>query len=303
MNPLAMATRLSVLARALPMRILLVDDDELELELLADRLRGAGFEVTCAANGEAALALMQERWYPLTITDWQMPVMDGLTFTEALRANGGADSYVIMLTMNSANLDYERGYLAGVDDYLTKKTPDAELFARIHAAFNTLALRRTLKDAQELLETTSRVDVQSGALSPKEMERRLHSEIKRAQRYRRELSVIAVTITANGASPDAAILRDLVKTLERTLRADVDWIGRLEDKQQVSFAIVLPEAAASDLPAIRDRVVAALAQYAAPDASNVELKSGIASLTLMVANGLQPDVASILRTAISDHAA
>ena len=61
MNPLAMATRLSVLARALPMRILLVDDDELELELLADRLRGAGFEVTCAANGEAALALMQER--------------------------------------------------------------------------------------------------------------------------------------------------------------------------------------------------------------------------------------------------
>ena len=56
MNPDAMATRLSVLTRALPMRILLVDDDELELELLSDRLRSAGFQAVCTANGEQGLA-------------------------------------------------------------------------------------------------------------------------------------------------------------------------------------------------------------------------------------------------------
>lgn len=297
MNPQAMATRLSVLAKALPMRVLLVDDDELEQELLADRLRGAGFEVTCANNGEHALALLQDRWYPLTITDWQMPVMDGLTFTEALRSSG-ADTYVIMLTMHGANVDYERGYLAGVDDYLTKKTPDAELFARIHAAFNTLALRRTLKDTQALLESSARVDDVSGALAPKESHRRLHSEIRRAQRYHRELSVIVVSVRDDhGGTPANAVLKDLIQTLERGLRADVDWIGRLDQARCAEFVVVLPEAAAADLPAIRDRVLAALAQYRVPDGSGISLENGIASMGALIASGAQLDVGSMLRAA------
>ena len=54
----AIATRMSVLGRALPSRVLLVDDDELELELMADRLEAAGFEVACAYHGEAALQLI-----------------------------------------------------------------------------------------------------------------------------------------------------------------------------------------------------------------------------------------------------
>ena len=81
-----------------------------------------------------------------------MPVMDGIAFTEALRGRGATDTYIIMLTMREASVDYERGYVAGVDDYLSKRVPDAELFARITAAFNTLALRRSLKEAQAALE-------------------------------------------------------------------------------------------------------------------------------------------------------
>ena len=54
----AIATRMSVLTRALPTRILLVDDDELELELLAERLATAGFEVQQAQNGAEALRLL-----------------------------------------------------------------------------------------------------------------------------------------------------------------------------------------------------------------------------------------------------
>jgi two-component system, cell cycle response regulator len=296
MNPHAMATRLSVMARALPMRVLLADDDELELELLADRLRSAGFEAACAFNGEQALALMQERWYPLVITDWQMPVMDGIAFTEALRERGGADTYVIMLTMHGANVDYERGYLAGVDDYLTKKTPDAELFARIHSAFNTLALRRTLNDAQALMATSSRVDEPTGAISYKELQRRLHSEIRRAQRYRRELSLIVVNVkTAQGETPAPEKLRDLIQTLERTLRADVDWVGRIDQQQGAAFAIVLPEAAAQDLPTIRERVSATLTHHASE--AQLDIRTGMASLTSMLAAGTAVEVGTMLRVA------
>jgi DNA-binding response OmpR family regulator len=56
-----------------------------------------------------------------------------------------------MLTVLDKSFDYERAYEAGVDEYLTKKLPEVELFARIHAAFSTLNLRRALKEAQTQL--------------------------------------------------------------------------------------------------------------------------------------------------------
>jgi len=189
------ATRMSVLGRALPSRVLLVDDDELELELMADRLEAAGFEVACASHGEAALQLIEQQWYPLVITDWLMPVMDGIAFTEELRGRGTTDTYIIMLTMREASVDYERGYVAGVDDYLSKRVPDAELFARITAAFNTLALRRSLKEAQAALEQAAAIDAESGAFALRELFTRLHGEIRRGQRYGRKLTLLTVGVS------------------------------------------------------------------------------------------------------------
>ncbi len=115
-----MATRLSVLQRALPSRILVVDDDEQDRELIMRRLTAAGFEVEHAANGQEALEVLDRQWYPLVVTDWHMPVMDGLALTQTLRARGTEDTHIIMLTMRDASTDFEQGYVAGVDDYLTK---------------------------------------------------------------------------------------------------------------------------------------------------------------------------------------
>jgi two-component system sensor histidine kinase ChiS len=77
-----------------------------------------------------------------------MPVMNGIELTERLRARGMDDSYIIMLTSRDSSLDYEVGYRAGVDDYLTKKVHDTELLARIHSGFSTYALRRSLKEVR-----------------------------------------------------------------------------------------------------------------------------------------------------------
>lgn len=259
----AMAMRMSVLTRALPMRILLVDDDELELELLADRIGAAGFEVARAANGEEALRMLDGKWYPLIVTDWQMPVMDGIAFTEALRARGVDDTYVIMLTMRESTLDYERGYLAGVDDYLTKRLPDAELFARIHAAFNTIALRRSLKDAQQALVTASPIDPRTGAFTAAETLAKLQTELRRAQRYERMLSVLLVGVRALGGSerPAVEILKAVTETIQRTIRTHIDWIGHVESKNDDEIvAVVLPEAAPGDGPKIKERLRLALAK-------------------------------------------
>lgn len=147
----AVTRKLKVLAQKMSLRILVVDDDELERELIADRLKAHDFEVACAANGEEALALLEGQSIPVILVDWAMPIMNGIELTEQLRSRGTVDSCIIMLTSRDRTLDYEAAYRAGVDDYLTKKVHDTELLARIHAGLNTFALRRSLKDARAAL--------------------------------------------------------------------------------------------------------------------------------------------------------
>ena len=292
------ATRMSVLGRALPSRVLLVDDDELELELMADRLEAAGFEVACASHGEAALQLIEQQWYPLVITDWLMPVMDGISFTEALRHRGATDTYIIMLTMREASVDYERGYVAGVDDYLSKRVPDAELWARITAAFNTLALRRSLKEAQAALEQAAAIDADSGAFALRELFTRLHGEIRRAQRYGRKLTLLTLGVgvaeraTAVEVAPSPEMLRGFVQTIESVVRVQIDWTGRLDSERGAVFAVVLPESSISEAPRIKERLLAALRRYA----------EGFAALQMTFAFGVAALEDSSQQTPVVDTA-
>ncbi len=296
----AIATRMSVLTRALPLRILLVDDDELELELMADRLASAGFEVQQAKNGEEALSILQSRWYPLVITDWQMPVLDGIEFSEQLRARGEQDTYIIMLTMRGASIDYERGYASGVDDYLTKKVPDAELVARINAAFNTLALRRSLKEAREALEDSVTIDAVSGVFTARELRGRLHTEICRAQRYGRQLTVITVGArSTDGVALDGNIQRDIAQTLSGVVRAHVDWVGRLSPDGEVTFAVVLPEAGVADGPAIKERLLSALTRYTQSQPLALSFSFGLGALERNGPGG--PSVETSVLLDVAEH--
>ena len=156
----AVTARIMALARSTQAKILVVDDDELELALVCDRLQSCGVDVRQAANGAQALELLGREWFPVVVTDWQMPVMSGIEMTEQLRAQGLEDTYVIMLTVLDSGFDYERAYTAGVDDYLSKKMPEVELLSRIHAGFSTVNLRRQLREAREKL-----AELQSGNLS------------------------------------------------------------------------------------------------------------------------------------------
>ena len=148
--------RMKALVQSDPISILLVDDDEIELTLIGDQLEARGFDVVRASNGEEALALFNERRFPVLLTDWQMPLMDGIELAKQVRARGNHETYIVMLTVRDGRFDYERGYAAGVDDYLTKKLPDIELHARINAACNTAALRRALREALAALAASEK---------------------------------------------------------------------------------------------------------------------------------------------------
>jgi PleD family two-component response regulator len=306
MNADAVATRMSVLSRALPSRILLVDDDELELELMVDRVRAAGFEVAYASNGQQALELLDQQWYPLIITDWQMPVMDGIALTEALRGRGIVDTYIIMLTARGASVDYERGYVSGVDDYLTKRVPDAELLARISAAFNTLALRRSLKAANDALEQSVTIDAQTGAFAMREVYTKLHGEVARAQRYGRQLAVLTFGVravdsnTKETAALPTELLRDMAHTIEGSLRAYVDWIGRMDVSIGDAFTVVLPETGLAEAPIIKERVLAALRRWA-ESVPGIELTFSVGAAALERGTGRDAPVGAAEMLDVAEH--
>jgi len=92
----------------------------------------------------------------VVVVDWHMPVMDGIEFTERFRAELPGDTYVIMLTARKDDFDFERGYRAGVDDYLTKGVREPELIARIHSGIHTYSLRTQLRETRAALRLAVR---------------------------------------------------------------------------------------------------------------------------------------------------
>ncbi len=131
--------------------ILLVDDDEVVLTLIGRILESRGLDVVQASNGRDALDLISERSFAVLLTDWHMPLMDGIALAEEVRARGMDEICIVMHTVRDGRFDYERGSKAGVDDYLAKGLPDAAWHARINAAFDTAALRRSVKAARASL--------------------------------------------------------------------------------------------------------------------------------------------------------
>jgi len=155
-NSGAVTSRMRALSVDLPLAVLVVDDDELERMLIADRLTQRGIEVLEAADGAQALDQLRGKSVPVVVVDWHMPVMDGIEFTERFRAELPGDTYVIMLTARKDDFDFERGYRAGVDDYLTKDVREPELMARIHSGMNTYNLRTQLRETRAALQLAVR---------------------------------------------------------------------------------------------------------------------------------------------------
>lgn len=101
--------------------VLLVDDSDTVRETLKRLLADAGYEVTTAEDGRAALELCKGRIFDLVSTDVMMPHMDGYELTRALRAMPEyMDVPIVMVTSRGERIDRVRGFDAGVDDYITK---------------------------------------------------------------------------------------------------------------------------------------------------------------------------------------
>lgn len=132
-------------------RLLIVDDEPLNLEILTEYFEGLNYQLTTASSGEAAWAILQEGHdFELILLDRMMPGLDGVELLKRIKATPRLASIpVIMQTAASAPEQVREGLMAGALYYLTKPYEQASLIAIVRAA---LADTRSRRDLQQRLQ-------------------------------------------------------------------------------------------------------------------------------------------------------
>jgi DNA-binding NtrC family response regulator len=132
---------------SVPASILVVDDTPQNVKLLGDLLTVKGYAVTTAADGRAALELLQARKFDLVLLDVMMPGPDGFEVCERMQKNGGTrDIPVIFLTALDDTFDKVRAFSAGAVDFVTKPFRSEELLARVNTHLALRQARRALEE-------------------------------------------------------------------------------------------------------------------------------------------------------------
>jgi CheY-like chemotaxis protein len=115
-------------------KILLVEDNELNRDMLSRRLQKKGYEVVIAVDGQQGVAMAGAEAPALILMDMSLPVIDGWEATRQIKAMPGTKAIpVIALTAHALSGDREKALAAGCDDFDTKPIELPRLLAKIEA--------------------------------------------------------------------------------------------------------------------------------------------------------------------------
>ena len=145
-------------------QILLAEDNEINQQIAVELLENVGVEVVVASNGQEAVDLFLQHDFDLILMDIQMPVMDGVTATRAIRTSGkaGADTAPILaMTAHAMSSDREKSLTAGMNEHLTKPI-DPQL---LYAALGAWIPKCMYTVAKETLKTPDPADASQNAAS------------------------------------------------------------------------------------------------------------------------------------------
>ncbi|MBI4561377.1 MAG: sigma-54-dependent Fis family transcriptional regulator, partial [Candidatus Rokubacteria bacterium] len=141
---------------ASPFRVLVVDDEPAQLELVGGFLAKRGFEVSLASDGRAALARFGREPFDLVLTDQKMPDLSGLELLEAVRAQS-PDTPVIVMTAYGTIETAVAAIKAGAADYLAKPLNLDELLHRVQQVRERQRLLTENRELREALAERHRV--------------------------------------------------------------------------------------------------------------------------------------------------
>ncbi|HEY8250136.1 MAG TPA: response regulator [Burkholderiales bacterium] len=219
-------------------RILVVDDQRTNAEMVSGLLRNLGYDVEVALSGDEALEMVRAKAPDLMITDILMPGLDGYEVCRRLRANPATALLpVILVTSAEPQTERVKGIEAGADDFLAKPVNWAELFGRVRRLLHVKALQDEIKELNARLEERVRDQVaQLERLS--RMKRFFSRAVAEAivapggeellEPHRREITAVFLdlrgfTAFTDRADPDEVL--DLLRAYHATLGRTVDEFG------------------------------------------------------------------------------
>jgi signal transduction histidine kinase/ActR/RegA family two-component response regulator/HPt (histidine-containing phosphotransfer) domain-containing protein len=124
--------------------VLLVEDNPVNQTVAQFMLKQLGYDFKIANNGVEAIEMLRQTEYPIVLMDIEMPIMDGISATQAIRQEWGTphQPYIIAVTAYAMTGDRERCLNAGMQDYLTKPLRIQNLQTALQQGENSLSLRQ-----------------------------------------------------------------------------------------------------------------------------------------------------------------
>jgi two-component system cell cycle response regulator len=218
----------------MPGRILVVDDNALNVKLLVDWLEHESHVVSTAADGFEALAKIDAEGPDIVLLDVLMPGLDGFETCRRIKADPAiAHIPVVMVTALEDIDDLVKGFEAGADDFLTKPFNGLELLARMR-----LQLRRKRHDEQSL------VDPLTGAFNRRHFDAHAPRLAARCRAGRQPFAVLMIDIDnlkqindAHGHAIGDRVLKEVVNRVISGLRP-LDLVTRIGGDE---FVVLMPE--------------------------------------------------------------
>ncbi|HSK18863.1 MAG TPA: diguanylate cyclase [Longimicrobiales bacterium] len=268
-----------------PGRILVVDDNQDNIEIIATRLRYRGYEILEAGDGEQALALVREAAPDLILLDVMLPDIDGYEISRRIK---GADDLpfipIILVTARDSTQDKVAGLDAGADDYLTKPINFPELEARVRSMLRIKRLQDELEEKNKELERLSISDGLTGLFNHRHIHGLLAEEFERVARTNDCMSVAMFDLDhfksvndTYGHQAGDRVLVELADILREVAR-DVDRLGRYGGEE---FMALLPETCIDDAAVFVERVRREVARrpfdVGGDDPLHMTLSAGVAT--------------------------
>ena len=245
--------------------ILVVDDEADIRETLADFLSALGFSVGSACDGIDALKKMKEEKYTFLVTDMKMPKMDGMELIKKT-CEEFPDVSVIAVTGHIEGYRYIDVINSGASDFIKKPFEIDEMEAKVRRIINERNLRKKLS-------WLSITDSLTGLYNQGHFYKRLESEVKRAQRQKKPITLILLDLDnfkvyndSYGHLAGDEVLKNVGKIIQDNIRKDADSGYRYGGDE---FAIIL-----IDTDLIMAQEIGQRIQYVLKENNNISVSIG-----------------------------